>query len=100
MAKVEQSAVFGRCIAQDYNGVYKDKCLTEFLKLKDCYTVRRIFAKKKRSTLTSLEGCCKKKMSCAGVPSLSVCVPLLPFRCVDETRNPRNAIGHNDVTWK
>ena len=50
MAKVrltEQSAVFGRCIAQDYNGVYKDKCLTEFLKLKDCYTVCRIFAQKK-----------------------------------------------------
>lgn len=33
-----ESAHFGRCIAQDFNGVYKDKCLTEFLKLKECYT--------------------------------------------------------------
>jgi len=31
--------VYGKCIAADYNGVYKDKCLTEFMKLKDCYTV-------------------------------------------------------------
>lgn len=33
-----EGAVFGRCIAADFNGVYKDKCLAEFLKLKDCYT--------------------------------------------------------------
>lgn len=39
IAEVPQSSVFGRCIAQDFNGIYKDKCLTEFLKLKDCYTV-------------------------------------------------------------
>jgi len=32
--------VYGKCIAADHNGVYKDKCLTEFVKLKDCYTVR------------------------------------------------------------
>jgi len=31
--------VYGKCIAADFNGVYKDKCLTEFMKLKDCYTV-------------------------------------------------------------
>ena len=34
-----QASVYGKCIAADYNGVYKDKCLTEFTKLKDCYTV-------------------------------------------------------------
>ncbi len=34
-----QASVYGKCIAADYNGVYKDKCMTEFLKLKDCYTV-------------------------------------------------------------
>lgn len=33
-----ESSVFGRCIAQDFNGVYKDKCQKEFLKLKECYT--------------------------------------------------------------
>lgn len=31
--------MYGKCIAADFNGVYKDKCLIEFLKLKDCYTV-------------------------------------------------------------
>ena len=38
-AETVQASVYGKCIATDYNGVYKDKCLTEFLKLKDCYTV-------------------------------------------------------------
>ena len=35
----QQASVYGRCIAKDYNAVYKDKCLAEFLKLKDCYLV-------------------------------------------------------------
>lgn len=43
IAEALQSSVYGRCIAQDFNGVYKDKCLAEFLKLKDCYTVCHIF---------------------------------------------------------
>lgn len=46
IAEALQGAVFGRCIAADFNGVYKDKCLTEFLKLKDCYTVCYIFLPK------------------------------------------------------
>ncbi|MCJ1453274.1 hypothetical protein MMC28_003620 [Mycoblastus sanguinarius] len=33
-----EASTYGKCIAADYNAVYKDKCLTEFLKLKDCYT--------------------------------------------------------------
>ncbi|KAL2042443.1 hypothetical protein N7G274_004935 [Stereocaulon virgatum] len=33
-----EASVYGKCIIADYNGVYKDKCLTEFMKLKDCYT--------------------------------------------------------------
>ncbi|KAF2840080.1 hypothetical protein M501DRAFT_952042 [Patellaria atrata CBS 101060] len=32
-----ESAVYGKCIVADYNNVYKGKCLTEFMKLKDCY---------------------------------------------------------------
>jgi len=35
-----QSAVYGKCIAADFNNVQKDKCMTEFLKLKECYMVR------------------------------------------------------------
>jgi hypothetical protein len=34
-----QGAVYGKCIVADYNNVYKDKCKTEFMKLKDCYLV-------------------------------------------------------------
>ncbi|KAL2056388.1 hypothetical protein ABVK25_003411 [Lepraria finkii] len=33
-----EASIYGKCIAADYNGVYKDKCLTEFMKLKDCFT--------------------------------------------------------------
>ena len=35
-----QLSVYGKCIVVDYNAVHKDKCLTEFLRLKDCYIVR------------------------------------------------------------
>jgi NADH dehydrogenase [ubiquinone] 1 alpha subcomplex assembly factor 8 len=35
-----QASVYGKCIVADYNSVHKDKCLTEFLRLKDCYMVR------------------------------------------------------------
>lgn len=31
--------MYGRCIVADYNSVHKDKCATEFMKLKDCYLV-------------------------------------------------------------
>lgn len=34
-----QASTYGKCIVADYNAVYKDKCLTEFLRLKDCYLV-------------------------------------------------------------
>ncbi|ORY10802.1 hypothetical protein BCR34DRAFT_601819 [Clohesyomyces aquaticus] len=33
----KEGSVYGKCIMADYNNVYKDKCLTEFLKLKECY---------------------------------------------------------------
>ncbi|KAI9674115.1 MAG: hypothetical protein M1817_001933 [Caeruleum heppii] len=32
-----ESSIYGKCIVADYNNVTKDKCLTEFLRLKDCY---------------------------------------------------------------
>ena len=34
-----QSAEYGRCIAADFNNVQKDKCIKEFLALKECYMV-------------------------------------------------------------
>jgi hypothetical protein len=34
-----QTSVYGKCILADYNNVHKDKCITEFLKLKDCFVV-------------------------------------------------------------
>ncbi|KAF2197269.1 hypothetical protein GQ43DRAFT_475593 [Delitschia confertaspora ATCC 74209] len=33
----KEGSAYGKCIVADYNNVYKDKCLTEFLKLKECY---------------------------------------------------------------
>ncbi|TVY84530.1 hypothetical protein LSUE1_G000614 [Lachnellula suecica] len=35
-----ESSAYGKCIVVDYNSVHKDKCLTEFLRLKNCYVVR------------------------------------------------------------
>ncbi|KAH7382309.1 hypothetical protein BKA66DRAFT_418713 [Pyrenochaeta sp. MPI-SDFR-AT-0127] len=35
----KESSVYGKCIFADYNNVHKDKCATEFMKLKECYLV-------------------------------------------------------------
>ncbi|KKA27480.1 hypothetical protein TD95_001964 [Thielaviopsis punctulata] len=35
-----QATAYGKCIVVDYNSVHRDKCVAEFLKLKDCYLVR------------------------------------------------------------
>ncbi|KAK4455442.1 hypothetical protein QBC34DRAFT_432759 [Podospora aff. communis PSN243] len=32
-----EAAVYGKCIVADYNSVHKDKCVKEFMKLKDCF---------------------------------------------------------------
>lgn len=32
--------MYGKCIVADYNSVHKDKCLDDFLRLKNCYMVR------------------------------------------------------------
>ncbi|KAL2352661.1 hypothetical protein BJ546DRAFT_980566 [Cryomyces antarcticus] len=32
-----ESTAYGKCIVSDYANIHKDKCLTEFLRLKDCY---------------------------------------------------------------
>ena len=37
-----ESAIYGRCVVADFNSVSKDKCLTEFMRLKDCYVVRHL----------------------------------------------------------
>ncbi|KAF3067501.1 Conidiophore development protein hymA [Daldinia childiae] len=31
-----EATVYGKCIVGDYNAIHKDKCINEFLKLKDC----------------------------------------------------------------
>lgn len=37
-----EASVYGKCIVADYNHVHKDKCLAEFMKLKDCYLVSSV----------------------------------------------------------
>ncbi|KAI5862250.1 hypothetical protein GGS23DRAFT_114622 [Durotheca rogersii] len=32
-----EAAVYGKCVVADYNSVHKDKCLAEFLRLKECF---------------------------------------------------------------
>ncbi|KAL3479816.1 hypothetical protein BJX99DRAFT_221840 [Aspergillus californicus] len=32
-----EAAVYGKCIVADYQGVQKDMCAKEFMKLKDCF---------------------------------------------------------------
>ncbi|KAI0884517.1 uncharacterized protein GGS22DRAFT_163699 [Annulohypoxylon maeteangense] len=32
-----EASVYGKCIVVDYNSVHKDKCVNEFLRLKDCF---------------------------------------------------------------
>ncbi|KAK0651196.1 hypothetical protein B0T16DRAFT_453698 [Cercophora newfieldiana] len=34
-----EATVYGKCIVVDYNSVHKDKCVKEFMKLKDCFLV-------------------------------------------------------------
>jgi NADH dehydrogenase [ubiquinone] 1 alpha subcomplex assembly factor 8 len=36
-----QASVYGKCIVADFNHVHKDKCLKEFLRLKECFLVRK-----------------------------------------------------------
>lgn len=35
----KQGAVYGKCIAGNYQNVSKDMCAKEFMALKDCYLV-------------------------------------------------------------
>lgn len=34
-----QTSAYGKCVVADYNNVTKDRCLTEFMRLQQCYTV-------------------------------------------------------------
>lgn len=36
---LRQVSIYGKCVFADYNNVTKDKCVTEFMKLKKCYLV-------------------------------------------------------------
>ena len=35
-------SAYGRCVVADYNNVHKDKCLEEFLKLRECVRSGRV----------------------------------------------------------
>ena len=35
----QQGAVYGKCVAANYQNVKKDMCIAEFMALKDCYLV-------------------------------------------------------------
>ena len=39
-ADSSKGAVYGKCIAANYQNVSKDMCAKEFMALKDCYLVR------------------------------------------------------------
>lgn len=39
MTNKKQGAVYGKCIAGNYQNVSKDMCAKEFMALKDCYLV-------------------------------------------------------------
>lgn len=32
-----EAAAYGKCVVADYNGVRKDMCVNEFMKLKNCF---------------------------------------------------------------
>lgn len=56
-ADILKSSIYGKCIFADYNNVYKDKCATEFMKLKECYLVRLAISEyhlKRRLTLLTV----------------------------------------------
>jgi hypothetical protein len=38
----EKGAVYGKCIAANYQNVSKDMCAKEFMALKDCYLVWQV----------------------------------------------------------
>lgn len=35
-------SAYGRCVVADYNNIHKDKCLEEFLKLRECVRGGRV----------------------------------------------------------
>ena len=39
-ADVKKGAVYGKCVAANYQNVSRDMCAKEFIALKDCYLVR------------------------------------------------------------
>lgn len=40
IADFRQGAVYGKCVAANYQNAKKDMCAKEFMALKDCYLVR------------------------------------------------------------
>ena len=59
---VPEGRAYGQCIMVDYNNVYKDKCLTEFLRFKECYLVRFCSVYLSPQPLIENIGACKEKI--------------------------------------
>ncbi|KAF7558375.1 hypothetical protein G7046_g5781 [Stylonectria norvegica] len=35
-----EASSYGKCVVADYNAIHQDKCVKEFMRLKNCYLVR------------------------------------------------------------
>ena len=62
LTNILQASIYGKCIVAEYNSVHKDKCLTEFLRLKDCYMVRRLSNFSSFALFKQDIGCCEEEM--------------------------------------
>lgn len=51
-----QGAVYGKCIAANYQNAHRDMCAKEFMLLKDCYLVRDSLSNRLISADSRLEG--------------------------------------------
>ena len=60
-----QASVYGKCIVADYNAAYHDKCLTEFMRLKNCYLVSgQVCPKSPNKMVTDLcQGCSEEEVA-------------------------------------
>lgn len=58
-----EAAVYGKCVAADYQNPHKDMCLKEFMALKQCYTVRLMGHERERDggSLTSTQKAAGRK---------------------------------------
>jgi len=56
-----QGAVYGKCIAANYQNAHKDMCAKEFMVLKDCYLVCVILLLRRLDRTNGLQKAAGKK---------------------------------------